>query len=79
MLYNYVYFAHALTEFQMDFVPDTLAYVFNSTGEACQNVTLLEDNAIEGEHIFSASLISTNLGVIANGSQNLSIQDTNSA
>lgn len=61
----------------MDFTPDSLVFIFNSTGEECLNVSLLDDQAIEGVHSFSASIVSTDPKIsVSPDSQNITILDT---
>ena len=57
-------------------MPGNLVYVFDSAGEKCRNVALLDDNEVEGNHLISAIISSNNLGIFAEGSKNITIVDT---
>lgn len=60
-----------------DYIPDRLVFTFNSTGEQCNDVVFLKDESIEGDHTFSVSVLSTNLGIMVDESRNITIFDIN--
>lgn len=61
---------------RIDYVPESMVYIFDSAGEKCRNVLLIDDNEVEGNHFISAILSSNSLGIFAEGSESITILDT---
>ena len=69
--------AKLLTVFGSDYVPDNLIFTFDSAGEICENISILVDNSIEGDHTLTVTISSASPNVLlsAYGSQSITILD----
>lgn len=70
---------NTLQGFGTDYIPDDeLVFTFATPGDQCVNISLLEDDAIEGDHEFGAVIDSTYPDIAAAGFINITIVDINS-
>ena len=53
-----------------------MEFTFDSAGEECNNVTLLDDEALEGKHSFGVFIESDNFNLGVDANRTITICDT---
>ena len=67
-----------VSAFDEDFGPGSLEFRFDSAGEECNNVTLFDDESLEGSHSFGVFIESDNFNLGVDANRTITIRDTDS-